>query len=250
MSVAGLTIARAGSKRLPRKNVREFCGLPLLAWTIIQMKAARGLDAVFLSTDDDEMAAIGEKYGAEVIRRPDWPDADDAPGTRPILHALDVIEDEKGGPFDDLAMFFVTAPQRLPGDIDRLIDVYKVLGEPSTFAARRRMTMLAEETVPGWMHRVVIRDKYRRYWDQCSGLGNICKWSWYKVWQRTMPDSDTAMDKMLGVGTYPKNEFGFAEARPWQWWECDVLEEFEMCERFMEHYILQGRGPEIYWEDR
>jgi len=245
MSIAGITTARAGSKRLPRKNVREFCGLPLLAWTIIQMTASKGLDGVYLSTDDDELAAIGEKYGAEVIRRPDWPDADQAAGSRPILHAMDVIEREVGA-YDDLFTCFATSPQRLPGDIDRLIDTYKILGESTTFAAKRRQLVLAEETVPGLMQRVKLRDKDQRYWEQCAGLGNVCKWTWCRAFYGAQPDNDAAIDKLLAAGAYAKDEYGLVEVRPWQAWECDVLEEFEMCELFMQHYVLQGHGPDIY----
>ena len=54
-----------------------------MAWSIIQAKASHSLDWVYLSTDDDEIAEVGEAYGAEIIRRPDWPDADTASGGRP-----------------------------------------------------------------------------------------------------------------------------------------------------------------------
>ena len=64
--VLGVITARGGSKSVPRKNVLELGGKPLLAWTIEAARASRRLDRVILSTDDDEIATIGRDQGAEV----------------------------------------------------------------------------------------------------------------------------------------------------------------------------------------
>jgi CMP-N,N'-diacetyllegionaminic acid synthase len=63
--------ARGGSQGLPRKNVRPFAGKPLIAHTIEQALACPLIDAVYVSTDDDEIAAVAREYGAQVpYRRP------------------------------------------------------------------------------------------------------------------------------------------------------------------------------------
>ena len=58
--------ARGGSKRIPRKNIREFCGKPMLAYSIEAALASGIFDTVMVSTDDEEIAKIAKRYGAEV----------------------------------------------------------------------------------------------------------------------------------------------------------------------------------------
>ncbi len=68
--ILGITPARGGSKSIPRKNIKEICGKPLIAWTIEAAKKAKLLDRYVVSTEDKEIAKIAKKYGAEVITRP------------------------------------------------------------------------------------------------------------------------------------------------------------------------------------
>lgn len=58
--------ARGGSKRIPRKNIKEFCGKPIIAYSIEAAKEAGCFDRIIVSTDDNEIASIALKYGAEV----------------------------------------------------------------------------------------------------------------------------------------------------------------------------------------
>lgn len=52
--------ARGGSKRIPRKNIRDFCGKPMMAWSIAAAQASALFDHIIVSTDDDEIAAVAE----------------------------------------------------------------------------------------------------------------------------------------------------------------------------------------------
>ena len=58
--------ARGGSKRIPKKNVREFCGKPILAYSIEAAVKSGVFDTVMVSTDDEEIGRIAQRYGAEV----------------------------------------------------------------------------------------------------------------------------------------------------------------------------------------
>ena len=58
--------ARGGSKRIPKKNIIEICGKPMLAWTIEAALQSKYIDEVLLSTDDEEIAEVGRKFGAKV----------------------------------------------------------------------------------------------------------------------------------------------------------------------------------------
>ena len=66
MSRLAIITARGGSKRIPKKNIREFCGKPILAYSIEAALSSGLFDHVMVSTDDEEIAQIAEKYGAEV----------------------------------------------------------------------------------------------------------------------------------------------------------------------------------------
>jgi CMP-N-acetylneuraminic acid synthetase len=85
MNVLGLIPARGGSKGIPRKNLAQVGGKPLLAWTVEAARAASELTRVVVSTDDDEIAAAA---GVEVLRRPAELAADDTPMLDVVRHAV------------------------------------------------------------------------------------------------------------------------------------------------------------------
>ena len=70
MKVIAIIPARGGSKGVPRKNVRQLAGKPLITHTLLQAKQTPGLDRIVVSTDDPEIAAISEQLGVEVVWRP------------------------------------------------------------------------------------------------------------------------------------------------------------------------------------
>ena len=56
--------ARGGSKRIPKKNIREFCGEPMISWTIKEAKKSKLFDEIIVSTEDQDIADIAKKFGA------------------------------------------------------------------------------------------------------------------------------------------------------------------------------------------
>ena len=58
--------ARGGSKRIPKKNIKDFCGKPIIAWSILAAQKTNLFEKIIVSTDDLEIKQIAEKYGAEV----------------------------------------------------------------------------------------------------------------------------------------------------------------------------------------
>jgi N-acylneuraminate cytidylyltransferase len=81
--------ARGGSKRIPRKNIKEFDGNPVIAYAIVAAEASKCFDDIVVSTDDPEIAAIAAKYGAKSHRRSKENSSDTA-GTVPVL--LEVLQ--------------------------------------------------------------------------------------------------------------------------------------------------------------
>ena len=247
MTTIALIIARGGSKRVPRKNVQPFCGLPLVAWTVIAAKCSHTVDWVYLSTDDDEIADIGEQFGAQIIRRPDWPDADQVAANRVYLHAIDEIHGDFGMDYV-MAQLFPTSPQRKPDDIDRAVRHWNVTGGHVIAAAKRRETFICEN-IKDTICRSVLGDKHYRYMDPASGLVNVVTPSWYKWFvPRNGSDLDADLDKQMERGEFMERDYYYVEVEPWQVTETDTPREFEFTEQIMEHYILRGRGAEVYYE--
>ncbi len=88
--------ARGGSKRIPRKNIKDFGGKPMIAWSIEAAKASGALDHVIVSTDDEEIAVIARKHGAEVpFMRPAELSGDYAGTTAVIAHAIQWMQSQK-----------------------------------------------------------------------------------------------------------------------------------------------------------
>jgi len=102
--------ARGGSKRIPRKNIKDFHGRPLIAYSIQTALESKLFDRVIVTTDDAEIAAVAEKYGAEVpfIRPKEL--ADDFSGTQDVIdHALKWLQ-EHGEHYDFVCTIYATAP--------------------------------------------------------------------------------------------------------------------------------------------
>jgi len=111
--------ARGGSKGIPKKNIKPLRGKPLIAWTIEEAKKSRFLDKIIVSTDDEEIAAIARKWGAEVpFLRPAELAQDDTPGILPVLHALNYFSD-----YEYVVLLQPTSPLRLAEDIDGAISI-------------------------------------------------------------------------------------------------------------------------------
>ena len=125
MSVLGLIPARGGSKGIPRKNLRELAGKPVLAWTIEAALACPLLDRVLVSTDDDEIAAAARACGAEVpFARPAQLANDDTPDLPVYRHALETL----GYEFDVVAWLRPTAPLRTAEDIAAAVRLLEETG--------------------------------------------------------------------------------------------------------------------------
>lgn len=114
MTVLGLILARGGSKRVPRKNVRMLGDAPLLAWTIVPAHHALSLDCVVVSSDDPQILGVAQVWGADTIRRPLEMATDEASPYPAMLHALDVLDEA----FDYLCLLQPTSPFRTNMDID------------------------------------------------------------------------------------------------------------------------------------
>lgn len=127
MSVLAIITARGGSKRIPRKNIKEFCGKPIIVYSIEAALKSGVFDEVMVSTDDTEIAEIAKKYGAQV------PFIRSAETSNDFVTTMDVLKevvarykDKLGKSFDYICCLYPTAPFVTE---DKIKNVFKVLKE-------------------------------------------------------------------------------------------------------------------------
>ncbi len=96
MQILALIPARGGSKSIPRKNIKPLAGHPLLAYSIAAALQSRQVSRTIVSTDDDEIARIAQKYGAEApfLRPPEYA-LDNTTDFPVFIHALNWLKDNE-----------------------------------------------------------------------------------------------------------------------------------------------------------
>lgn len=124
MRIISIIPARGGSKRLPRKNVLELSGKPLIAYTIEASIGCGLIDRTIVSTENKEIKEISEKFGAEVIRRPDELASDTSPTIETVKHILEVLKKEGYIP-DIIVLLQPTSPLRDSQDIINALNLFK-----------------------------------------------------------------------------------------------------------------------------
>jgi CMP-N-acetylneuraminic acid synthetase len=114
--------ARRGSKELPDKNIKNFCGKPLIAHTVEQAKQSKYIDRVIVSTEAEEIAKISLEHGAEVpFIRPMELAGDSSSTVDVLLHAINWLENVDQYAFDILLLLHTTTPLRSVEDINESI---------------------------------------------------------------------------------------------------------------------------------
>ena len=110
MSSIAIITARGGSKRIPGKNIKDFCGKPIIAYSIEAALKSELFDVVMVSTDSEEIADIAKSYGAEVPFMRSQKNSDDYATTADVLHEVILKYEELGQHFDIMCCIYPTAP--------------------------------------------------------------------------------------------------------------------------------------------
>jgi len=117
--IVAIIPARGGSKGIPNKNIIDFCGKPLIAWTIEQCLSSKYISDVWVTSDSQEILDISGKYGAKTISRPNSISGDLASSEAAWMHAIEIIQ--RYGNIDLVFAPQVTSPLRETKDIDGAI---------------------------------------------------------------------------------------------------------------------------------
>lgn len=110
MRKIAIITARGGSKRIPRKNIKDFCGKPILAYSIEAALKSGIFDTVMVSTDDEEIAEIARKFGAEVPFFRSEKTANDYATTNDVLLEVLAEYEKRGEQYDLACCIYPTAP--------------------------------------------------------------------------------------------------------------------------------------------
>ena len=143
--VLGIIPARGGSKGLPRKNILDLCGKPLISWTIEEANKSIFIDKLIVSTDDQEIIEVSKKYGCEVpFKRPKKFSRDKSTTNEVIMHSIDSISVK----FDVIIVLQPTSPLRTSKDIDNSL---KKLIENDCFSV---ISMCLSDKPYEWFHHI------------------------------------------------------------------------------------------------
>ena len=129
--------ARGGSKRIPRKNIKFFGGLPMIAWSIRAALLSQCFDRIIVSTDDEEIASVSSEYGAEAPFLRPANLSDDHTGTIPVIaHAID-WQNQHGNAATQVCCIYATAPFVQAEDLQCGLQVLQNTGADYAFSVTR-----------------------------------------------------------------------------------------------------------------
>ncbi|ARJ68151.1 hypothetical protein WV31_13100 [Magnetospirillum sp. ME-1] len=153
-SVLAVIVARGGSKGLPRKNILDVAGRPMIAWSIAAAQASRYLDRTILSTDDEAIIATAQAWNCEVpFIRPAELATEEASIIDVLIHAMDALEQA----YEYVVLLQATSPLRLGQDIDDCLEACERAGAPAclTISPTKPPEWMVHVGEDGRMQRVV-----------------------------------------------------------------------------------------------
>ncbi len=230
--------ARGGSKGLPRKNVMDFCGKPLLAWSILQARQTAAVDRVYVSSDDPEILAVATHYGALPIQRPAELATDVASSEAALLHAVAVIAQREGREPARIVFLQATSPLREPDDID---------GAVGKFISERADALFSAAVLDDFCLWAREKDGYRGLTFDPAHRGRrqdreplfLENGSIYVFRPEILR---TFNNRIGGVTTIYEMPF-------WKSYEIDTKDHIEICEYYFRKYLLPRWKPQNLHRD-
>ena len=124
MKIISIIPARGGSKSIPKKNLIDFMGKPLIAQTIKQSSTTSMINRTIVSTESQEIAGVAKKYGAEIFKRPDSISGDEASTESAMLHVLNTLKEKENYIPEIVVLLQATSPLRKKNDIKNAINYF------------------------------------------------------------------------------------------------------------------------------
>lgn len=156
--------ARGGSKSIPRKNIRPLAGRPLIYYTIEEAKQCKYIGRIVVSTDDQEIADVARRFGAEVIMRPREFATDEAPAELALIHVLETLKRNEGYEADVVVTLHPTSPLRTHRLIERCIEKLMDADADSVIAVVETSSLVGK--VSDGQFEYLIKNQPRRRQDR------------------------------------------------------------------------------------
>ena len=222
-------LARGGSKGIPRKNIIEFAGKPLITWTISQVLEA-GISHVYVSTDDEQIARIAKDAGAKIVARPTELAGDLASGDQAVIHVVDFLNLL---PETIVVMPQVTSPLRFPEHIVEAVGLIASGKADSVFTANRIDDICVWELTDS--PKSVTYDYQNRRSRQERSVTVVENGSIYCTTAGAMRSSGNRLNGRIRVSLMPR----------WTMPEIDELEDLLLCEALMRAFVTKEKGVEL-----
>ena len=227
MNIIAIILARGGSKGIPKKNLIDFCGKPLIEWTIRHCIEG-GSTSVWVSSDSVEILDVAKNCGANTILRPDVLSQDTSTSESSWLHALNHIEKEINEKIDWILAPQITSPIRESSDIKKGIEL----------AINSKYDSLFSSSIVGdlffWQYEnnnlsSVNYDYRNRKRRQDAPKQFIENGSFYLFKPEVLKKYNNRFGKSIG-----KVEMEF-----WKMFEIDSKEDLELCKAIYKNFILK-----------
>lgn len=228
MNTVSIILARGGSKGLPKKNIIDFCGKPLIAWTIENCLKG-GSDSTWVSSDSDEILEIAMKYGSRTIKRPDDISGDFATSETAWIHAINYISKIEGKIIDWVLAPQVTSPLRESSDISNGIKLALTGEFDSLFSCsvaedlffwQKSGIGILESVNYDWRNRKRRQDIPKQY---------IENGSFYLFKPEVLLNGNNRFGDKIGI----------VEMDFWKMFEIDSLEDLKMCSALMREFLIK-----------
>jgi len=233
MNVQCIILARGGSKGILQKNIKDFSGKPLLAWTIEQCLDAKSVTDVWVSSDDQQILDVANASGARLIKRPDNISSDEATSESGWLHAIKKLE-LNGIDIDAVLAPQVTSPVRGPKDIDLAIEKFRIEKLDSLFSYTNAEDLYFwEKSIDGVMNSINYdyknRKKRQNFQKQIIENGSFYLFK---------PEILRAECNRLG------GKIGHYEMECWKMFEIDNPDDWSFVELIFRKYLLSSNYSE------
>lgn len=224
--------ARGGSKSIPKKNMIDFCGKPLIAWSIEHALGSRHVDGVYVSTDNEEIASISEEFGASIIERPSELATDTSSSEVVLDHAITEVQKACGN--IDLVVFLqATSPVRESSDIDNACETLLTENFDSLFSAAVLDDFCVWEKTQQGMESVTFNylDRGMRQDREPYFLENG---SIYIFKPNILIEHNNRLGGRIGIYLMPM----------WKSFEIDSLEDLDFCSYVMSNKLIQKKDDD------
>ena len=228
MLISAIILARGGSKGIPNKNLIDFCGKPLISWTIEQIQSSEEINDIWVSSDSEDILEVAAKHKVNLIKRPETISGDTATSESGWIHAIDYIESVENKKIEVVFAPQVTSPIRTSSDIDNAIKLFIDKGFDSLFSSSIAEDLFFWEKDLNAKLKSVNYDSENRKRRQDIQERYIENGSFYIFTPDVVKQFNNRFGKKIGTS--------IMEA--WKMFEIDSFDDIRICKAIMNEFLI------------